>query len=960
MKKILIAFLIFVKLPAALCQSNYWQQQVNYRIDVSLNDREHELDGFVKISYTNHSPDTLSFIWFHLWPNAYKNDQTAFSEQLLINGRTDFYFSDKQQKGYLNRLDFQVNGVAAKVIDHPWYIDVCKVMLPHPLSPGDEVEISTPFHEKLPDNFSGMGHIGQSYQVARWFPSPAVYDAGGWQEMPYLDPGGVYSEFGNFDVRITLPENYVVLASGSLQTPEEMDWLRQRATGNLKTATQPADLSKKPLPKREVTHKKNETPKLMFSAKRVYTDSFPASAGNLKTVRLTLENANDFAWFADKRFIVNTDTIMLSGHAVQLQTAFLPSGALTWTENIPNIKKALRFYSSLTDGYPYPNLSVVETGGNSKTGMAFPAVAIIPAAMPKAEFESEIIRQTGLIWTSALAGPDGRRYPWMTEGMNSYYHARYFREHPQNESAKTPSWIKNKSADDPEKLSVDVITKEKTDQSISTPSVDFSLLNYRLVALKKSALWMKQLEDSLGRTVYDSCMRRYFRNWMFKHPNPADFRMIVEQTSDKKLTGQFALLDKKGSLETTPHPKRIMPAFLFSQKNTEENSYVNFAPIAGYNLYDHVMIGAIIHNLNLPPENFQFFLVPLYATNSRQWNGIGAISYSWYPDTRFQKIETSIGASRFSSLSGIDSNGKKIFGGFYKITPALRFTLKNKDPRSTEEKWMELKTFLIGEKGFDYRQKTTDSIYYPVTQRYTSRYLNQLTLNVDDYRSLYPYALQLQVQQANEFYRINFTSNYFFNYSKGGGMDVRFFAAKFGYLGEKTLAKEFETSVYQPKLTATRGDEDYTYSNYFIGRNEASGFASQQVMIRDGGLKLRTDLFQDLQGRSDNWIAAMNFSTTLPRAIIPEKLPLKIFADIGTYADAWANNPPTSKFLWVGGLQLSLLKNIVNIYAPLIYSSDFRNNLKSVPEENTFWKKISFSIDLQNINFRKMFRNTAF
>ena len=99
--------------------SQYWQQQVNYTIDVSLNDKEHTLDGFEKIEYTNNSPDTLKFIWFHLWPNAYKNDKTAFSDQLLENGSTKFYFSDKEQKGYINKLDFKVNNITAQIEDHP-------------------------------------------------------------------------------------------------------------------------------------------------------------------------------------------------------------------------------------------------------------------------------------------------------------------------------------------------------------------------------------------------------------------------------------------------------------------------------------------------------------------------------------------------------------------------------------------------------------------------------------------------------------------------------------------------------------------------------------------------------------------------------------------------------------------------------------------------------------------------
>jgi len=116
--------------------AQYWQQKVSYVIDVTLNDKEKTLDAYEKITYTNNSPDTLSFIWFHLWPNAYKNDKTAFSDQLLVNGNTKFYFSDKEQKGYINRLDFKVNGIPARTADHPEYIDIIKLLLPKPLAPG--------------------------------------------------------------------------------------------------------------------------------------------------------------------------------------------------------------------------------------------------------------------------------------------------------------------------------------------------------------------------------------------------------------------------------------------------------------------------------------------------------------------------------------------------------------------------------------------------------------------------------------------------------------------------------------------------------------------------------------------------------------------------------------------------------------------------------------------------------
>ena len=183
-KKLLL--LLIITFLVNLSYSQYWQQQVNFLIEISLNEKEKSLDGFERLEYINNSTDTLSYIWFHIWPNAYKNDKTAFSEQLLRNGNTKFYFSDKQEKGYMNRLDFKLNGVTARIEDHPQYIDIVKVILPTALPPKEKAIITTPFHVKLPFNFSRGGYDGSSFQVTQWYPKPAVYDINGWHPMPYL------------------------------------------------------------------------------------------------------------------------------------------------------------------------------------------------------------------------------------------------------------------------------------------------------------------------------------------------------------------------------------------------------------------------------------------------------------------------------------------------------------------------------------------------------------------------------------------------------------------------------------------------------------------------------------------------------------------------------------------------------------------------------------------------------
>jgi hypothetical protein len=189
-------------------------------------------------------------------------------------------------------------------------------------------------------------------------------------------------------------------------------------------------------------------------------------------------------------------------------------------------------------------------------------------------------------------------------------------------------------------------------------------------------------------------------------------------------------------------------------------------------------------------------------------------------------------------------------------------------------------------------------------------------------------------------------------------MNVRLFAGKFFYTGNKTFLTQFQTDRYHLNMTGPKGDEDYDYSNYFYGRNEFEGLAAQQIMIRDGAFKVRTDLLSNKIGKTDDWLAAMNFTTTIPDKVnplelLPFKIPVKLFADIGTYSDAWKNNSGTPRILYDAGLQVSLLKNTINVYVPLLYSKVYDDYFKSTITEKRFRKNISFSIDVQNLSLKK-------
>ncbi|MGB3076322.1 MAG: M1 family peptidase, partial [Chitinophagales bacterium] len=320
----------------------YWQQEVNYNIQVTLNDSTHFLTGTISIEYINHSPDTLRYIWFHLWPNAYKNNSTAFAKQELENGSTEFHYSAPADRGYIDQLDFRINDHTAATIYDSTNIDIAKLLLTEPLLPEGSITITTPFHVKIPRTFSRFGHVGQSYQVTQWYPKPAVYDRFGWHPMPYLDQGEFYSEFGSFHVSVTLPKNYVVGATGTLLNETENKWLDSLAQAN----------------QRKFENRKqsgNEPPPSPFE-KNKDDNSFPPSDHETKTLQYVADHVHDFAWFADKRYHVMKSHVDLPGKnsTITTWTMFLDKHAAQWKHAIHFVDSAVIYYSKWVGDYPYP------------------------------------------------------------------------------------------------------------------------------------------------------------------------------------------------------------------------------------------------------------------------------------------------------------------------------------------------------------------------------------------------------------------------------------------------------------------------------------------------------------------------------------------------------------------------------------------------------------------------------
>jgi hypothetical protein len=890
---LIIPALVFIVQASA---QSVWKQSLRYDLHVKFNQPEKSLDALMTLQYVNHSPDTLSFIWFHVWPNAYRNDRTFYSEQLLENGDTRYYFSSKEQKGYLNRLDFRVNGTLANMQDHPEYIDVVKLILPKPLLPGDSIVISSSFHLRIPYNFNGNGYSAHHFELKNWYPEPAVYDAHGWHPMPFLVQGGAYHEAADFVVEIEAPRAYLIAAGAVADT------VSQSATNNM--------------------------------------------------YRFHLNNANSFAWIADNFYHLKTDSLEThSGGHIGIRYFYTTTNPGDYKKLFTNVKKEVLQLSDWLGPYPHQTISIVEA--TPMEDQEFSGLVFIEtkknSGLP--DIQKALLGQ----WFQTILMTDQRSLPWFSKGFISYYHQRLL--HLSKPEYPAGSTFPNNN------LWLRVAEKEKTTQPVKTPSPEFSTQNDSLIPFDKTGIWIALLKDSTGDKRFDQVMLNYFSEWKFSHPYPEDFKMMMDSGAGRNLQPVFNKLNGNESLFDNSTKRILKPAFIFSARNSEKYNYIGLAPVPGYNQYDGFMLGALIHNINLPENKFEFLFTPLYAFGSQKLVGLGKLAYSWFPENKFSRISIGINVAHFDTNKATDSTGRLLYESFSKIVPYIRVDFKPAGPRSSIIKWMDFKTYLITETNFgQFNVSSQDSLIHPNSTSSSFRYLNQLSFNLLDSRELYPYDLRAEIQQSALFYRINLQANYFMNYQDGGGLRVRFFAAKFGVWNENNST---EVSRYEPKLLGVNGDEDYLYEDYFIGRSASyaiekssisnAGVAAQQIMNRDGGLKLRIDDFDYVQGKSASWVSSLNFNTTLPAKLFPFPIPVRLFFDVGTYAEAWQNNPPTSRFLYTGGIQLSLFRNLLNIYLPLVYSGDFKEALGSTD----FGRRITFSIDIQNINYKKIIRKAA-
>ncbi len=509
----------------------YFQQEVNHTIRVKLNDTKHTLSAYEEIEYTNNSPDNLDTLYFHLWPNAYKSTFSELGRQKLEDGDLDLHFSDSVDRGFIDSLDFKMNGKPVRMEYHPNHQDIALLILPEPIkSWGGKATITTPFRVKIPDaSFSRLGHVEESYMITQWFPKPAVYDMDGWHPMPYLGQGEFYSEYGSYDVSITLPKNYVVGATGDLQNQEELAWLEE---------------------KDEKTRKKIADGTL--AVKGIIKNEFPKSANEFKTIRYVQKNVHDFAWFADKRFHVLKSSVDLprTKQTVTSWAMFTNQNAELWQSAPVYLDSAIYYYSLWNGDYPYNQVTAVDGTIAAGGGMEYPNVTVIGSTNSAFLLEQVIVHEVGHNWFYGILGSNERDHPWMDEGLNSLNENRYIETRYPNASlsiALGANGSKIGSMFGLDKVQTKGLheysyllnARRNLDQPIELGARKYTPSNYGGIVYSKTAIVFDYLLAYLGDSLFDHCMHVYYDTWHFKHPGPEDLRKIFEKETGKDLSWFF-------------------------------------------------------------------------------------------------------------------------------------------------------------------------------------------------------------------------------------------------------------------------------------------------------------------------------------------------------------------------------------------------------------------------------------
>ncbi|WJJ97025.1 M1 family metallopeptidase [Algibacter luteus] len=471
--------------PSAVTTA-YWQQHVDYNMEIDMDVNTYQYKGKQKLVYTNNSPDVLNKVFYHLYFNAFQPGSEMDVRSLTIadpDGRVKDRISKLKPNeiGYIKVNSLKQNGVS---INHETVGTVLEVELAKPIQPGESVTFDMDFDGQVPVQIRRAGRNnkeGVALSMAQWYPKLAEYDFEGWHADPYIGRE-FHGVWGDFDVKLTIDKNYVVGGTGYLQNPNEIGHGYETGTVN-----------------------------------RPNSDKL--------TWHFVAPNVHDFTWAADPEYIHDTKQVPNGPLLHFLYKSTMPQDKLdNWKNLQPKAVELMQFFSNEVGQYPYNQYSVIQGGDG---GMEYGMCTLILGEGSFDGLFGVTAHEMGHSWFQFILATNEAKHSWMDEGFTEYI------------CTLAESHIFNKDFNELSKRVYGVyayLAKSGTEQPQTTHS-DRYVYNrsYSISAYYKGYVFLKQLAYVIGQENLEKTLKQYFKTYAFKHPKPIDFLRIAEKTSGLEL-----------------------------------------------------------------------------------------------------------------------------------------------------------------------------------------------------------------------------------------------------------------------------------------------------------------------------------------------------------------------------------------------------------------------------------------
>lgn len=491
--------------------ASYWQNAASYSIHAHLNDRQQVVAASEDITYTNNSPDNLEFLWMQLDQNIFKADSRLMTIAKYKGSR----FSDwKSTQGFeitsiTIRDSLQTYAPGVTVTDTRMKLNLKKVLR----SGGSHLHIIINYAFKVNENKNIRTGIlltphGTVYSIAQWYPRMAVYDdVSGWNNLPYLGSGEFYLDYGNFDLYLDVPANYLVAASGALVNPEEVLTLQERT--RLKKAAA------------------SDSTVMIRTRAEIPAQTAATAKGARKTWHFRIQNARDASWACSPAFMWDAARINLPDGKHSMAQSFYPQESAadsSWGRSTEYVKKSIEFNSSHWFPFPYPNASNI---ASNIGGMEYPGIVFCRNTSTKGGLWGVTDHEFGHTWFPMIVGSNERRFMWMDEGFNTFINGLSTDSFNRGEYRSSPA--------DEHKVATILAARDAAEPVMTRPDV----LQERMVgiaAYRKPGQALALLRSTiLGPARFDAAFQSYIRRWAYKHPQPDDFFRSMENGAGEDL-----------------------------------------------------------------------------------------------------------------------------------------------------------------------------------------------------------------------------------------------------------------------------------------------------------------------------------------------------------------------------------------------------------------------------------------